>query len=242
MKRIQWKARAAQNLARHATLILASLTLIMALSATPRPAEAETKGNELVEESRFSLERLMTDPGMPEFHKSLSKARGVLIFPELIKGGFIVGAEGGSGVLLVRGADGTWSAPAFYTLAAGSIGLQIGAQLSEVVFTIMTDSAVEALLNNEMKLGADASVAMGPLGAGIEASTTTNVGADIYAYSRAVGLFGGGALEGAKIFSREKWNDEYYGAPAPARAVVIERKFFNPQADKLRTALPQGTN
>jgi SH3 domain-containing YSC84-like protein 1 len=231
MKRILWRARAA--------LVLAPFALALTLAAMPRPAGAEIKGNELVEESRFSLERLASDPYMPELQNYLSEARGVLIIPELIKGGFILGGEAGSGVLLVRGADGTWSAPAFYTLAAASIGLQFGAQVSEIIFTVMTDSAVEALLSSEFKLGADASVAMGPLGAGIKASTTTNVGFDIYAFSHTAGLFGGGALEGAKLFSRQEWNDEYYGASAPARSVVIERKFFNPQSDKLRSALPK---
>ncbi len=232
MKRTPWRARTG--------FALAPLALIFTLAAMSLPAAADIKGNELVEESRFSLERLSSDPNMPELQKYLSKARGVLIIPELIKGGFILGGEAGSGVLLVKGADGTWSAPAFYTLAAASIGLQIGAQVSEIIFTVMTDSAVEALLSSEFKLGADASVAMGPLGAGIKASMTTNVGFDIYAFSHASGLFGGGALEGAKLFSRQEWNDEYYGAAAPARSVVIERKFFNPQADKLRDALPRG--
>ncbi len=234
MKRIPWRARAA--------LALAPFALIVTLAAVSRPAEADTKGNELVEESRFSLERLASDPYMPELQRYLSKARGVLIIPELIKGGFILAGEAGSGVLLVRGADGTWSAPAFYTLASASIGLQLGAQVSEVIFTVMTDSAIEALLSSEVKLGVDASAAMGPIGAGIKASTTTNVGADIYAFSRAVGLFGGGSLEGTKLFSRREINDQYYGAIAPARSVVIERKFFNPQADKLRAALPQALN
>ncbi len=219
--------------------VLFAAGLATTLAAAPRPAGAETKSNELVQESEVSLERILGDPNTPGLKKYLGQARGVLIIPELIKGGFIVGAEGGSGVLLVRGADGSWSAPAFYTLAAGSIGLQLGAQISEVVFTLMTDGAVQALLDNEMKLGADASVAVGPIGAGVEASTTTNVGADILAFSRAVGLFGGGSLEGAKLINRQDLNDEYYGAVAPARDVVIERKFFNPQADKLRAVLAQ---
>ena len=193
--------------------------------------------NALVEEARLSLERLESMPHSEDFRRHLADARGVLIVPELVKGGFILGAEGGTGVLLVRGADGTWSAPAFYTFGAGSLGFQIGVQVAEVVFTVMTDGALEALLTDEFKLGADASVAMGPLGAGVEASSTTNLGADIYAFSRAVGLFGGGAIEGGKIISRQDWNDTYYGAPAPARAVLIERKFFNPQADKLRQSL-----
>ena len=208
-------------------------------SAVARGSEIMKKANALVEESRISLERIMSSPDSEDFQRYLNNARGVLIMPELIKGGFILGAEGGSGVLLVRGADGTWSAPAFYSLAAGSIGLQAGVQVSEVVFMVMTESAVESLLGSEFKLGADASVAVGPLGAGVEASSTTNIGADIYAFSRAVGLFGGGAFEGAKLFTRQDWNDEYYGAPATPRSVVIDRQFFNPQAEKLRDALPK---
>ncbi|MFQ5467013.1 MAG: lipid-binding SYLF domain-containing protein, partial [Kiloniellaceae bacterium] len=117
---------------------------------------AATSGEELVEESRFTLERLRAEKNMVEFQNFLERAKGVLIIPELVKGGLIFGAEGGSGVLLVRGADGSWSSPAFYTLAAGSFGLQIGAQVSEVVFTLMSEGAISAFMNDEFKLGADA--------------------------------------------------------------------------------------
>jgi lipid-binding SYLF domain-containing protein len=203
-----------------------------------RPAVAASAAEELVEESRFSIERILSDPGFAEVKDFVAKARGVLIIPELVKGGFIVGGEGGSGVLMVRGADGSWSPPAFYTLAAGSVGFQIGGQVSEVVFTLMNDGAVEAILTDEIKLGADAGVAVGPFGKGLEASTTTNFNADIYAFSRSVGLFGGGVLEGAKLINRQEWTDAYYGASAPPRAVVIERKFFNPHAEALRKAVP----
>ncbi len=216
----------------------AGLAAALLLPALVQPGAAASTAEELVEESRFSVERMLADPNLPQLKRYVEKARGVLVIPELVKGGFIVGAEGGSGVFIVRGADGTWSSPAFYTLAAGSIGLQIGGQVSEVVFTVMSESAVEALVKSEVKLGGDLSIAVGPLGKGLEASTTTNLNADIYAFSRAVGLFGGGALEGAKLISRRTLNDEYYGAPAPPRAVLIERTFFNPQADKLRRALP----
>ena len=229
-----------------AAALAPGLALSLALGlALPGPTFADepvtaAEINKLVEDARISLERLEGEAHGGDFKRRLSEARGVLIVPELIKGGFILGAEGGTGVLLVRGADGTWSAPAFYTLGAGSLGIQAGVQISEVVFTVMTEGALEALLSDELKLGADASVAVGPLGAGVEASSTTNLGADIYAFSRAVGLFGGGAIEGGKIIPRQDWNDTYYGAPAPARAVVIERKFFNPQADPLRQSLARG--
>ena len=222
---------------RRAGLAATAAGMVLGL-ALARPAAAASKTEELVEKSRFTVERLLTDPDRPEIRPVVEKARGVLIIPELIKGGLIIGAEGGSGVLLARGADGTWSSPAFYTLVAGSFGLQAGGQVAETIFALMNDGAVAAFMNDEFKLGADASVAVGPLGSGIEASTTTNLNADIYAFSRTAGLFGGGALEGAKIISRQDLNDEYYGAVATPRDVVLERKFFNRGADALRKALP----
>lgn len=216
-------------------LPIAAVAIVFAFA---QPVTAGATAEELIEESRITVENMMTDTQLPQARQMVEKARGVLIVPELIKGGFIIGAEGGTGVLLVRGSDGSWSSPAFYTLVAGSIGLQIGGQIAEVIFALMNDGAVEAFLGNEFKLGADLSIAVGPLGRGIEASTTTNLDKDIYAYSRVVGLFGGGSLEGAKIMTRQDLNDAYYGAVAPARDIVIERKFFNRGADALRKALP----
>lgn len=214
--------------------VLATALIISSL----RPANAATKPEELVEKARLTIEKLLIDPNLPALRDYVERSQGILIIPQLIKGGFLVGGEAGSGVLLVKGSDRTWSSPAFYTLAAGSFGLQIGGQVSEVVFTIMNDGAVNALLDNNFKLGADVSVAVGPLGKGVEVSTTTNLSDDIYAFSRSVGLFGGGALEGAAILNRKSWNEIYYAEGADPREIVIERKFFNPHADRLRISLP----
>ncbi len=218
--------------------IWAVLAAVMLAAGPARPAVAASAAEELVAESRFSIERMLVDDELPELKGYVTRARGLLIIPQLVKGGFILGAEAGSGVFMVRGGDGTWSAPAFYTLAAGSIGLQMGGQVSEVVFTVMNEGAVEALLGSEIKLGADLSVTVGPIGKGLEVSTTTNLGADVFAFSKNVGLFGGGALEGAKLFARKKLNQAYYGPGATPRAIVIERNFFNPQSEKLRQAAP----
>ena len=233
MKAVMSRWRAAQG----AVLAVALIGALL-VPASIKSALATSAAEELVEESRFSIERMLADPDLPKLREWIGKARGVLIIPELVKGGFIVGAEAGSGVFMVRGGDGTWSAPAFYTLAAGSIGLQIGGQVSEVVFTVMSEGAVEALLRSGVKLGVDLSVTLGPIGKGLEASTTTNLNADIFAFSKAVGAFGGGALEGAKLFTRKKLNEAYYGSGATPRGIVIERAFFNPQAEKLREAAP----
>jgi lipid-binding SYLF domain-containing protein len=216
------------------SILLPALAILLT-AATPAAAVSETQ--KLVDKSRLTVESLLEDPDFAELRPFVERARGVLIFPQLLKAGFIVGGEGGSGVFLVKGSDQTWSAPAFYTMAAGSIGLQIGGQVSEAVFTVMSDGAVEAILNSQFKLGADASVAIGPIGKGYEASTTTNLNLDIYAFSKVAGAFGGGALEGAAVLARESLNTEYYGTKVTPRDIVIDRKVFNPSADRLRGVL-----
>ncbi len=218
---------------------LAALVIASALFLTTlNPAGAATKPEELVEKATLTVEKLMVDPNLPELRRYMERAQAVLIIPQLIKGGLIIGGEGGSGVLLVKGSDGSWSSPAFYTLGAASFGLQIGGQLSEVVFTFMNDGAITAILDNQFKLGADASIAVGPIGKGVEASTTTNLSDDIYAFSKSVGLFGGGVLEGAAIVKRTSWNELYYAAGADPQKILVERMFFNPHADRLRSSLP----
>jgi lipid-binding SYLF domain-containing protein len=217
-----------------ATLAVAA-TFILAASRT---AAAANKPEELVEKAALTIEKLLVDPHMQELPHYVQQSQAVLIVPQMVKGGFILGGEGGSGVLLVKGGDGTWSAPAFYTLAAGSIGLQAGGQVSEVVFTIMNEAAVQAILDNNFKLGADASLAVGPIGKGVEASTTTNFKKDVYAFSRTVGLFGGGSFEGAAILKRGEWNESYYATGAAPQEIVLERRYFNAHADRLRGALP----
>ena len=217
-----------------AALMVASALIV----ASANPAGAATKPEELVEKAALTVEKLMVDPNLPELRRYMERAQGVLIIPQLVRGGLIIGGEGGSGVLMVKGSDGSWSSPAFYTLGGASFGLQIGGEMSEVVFTIMNDGAVSAILDTQFKLGADASVAVGPIGKGVEASTTTNLSDDIYAFSKSVGLFGGGVLEGAAIIKRTNWNELYYAAGADPQKILLERKFFNPHADRLRSSLP----
>jgi lipid-binding SYLF domain-containing protein len=228
------------SLARLALRLAAALTLPLLLAGflAGTPAKAETEAEALVTEARLTVDRLMADEDFFELPKFIRAAEGIYIVPQLVKGGFIVGAEGGTGVFLARGTDGSWSAPAFYTLGAGSIGLQIGGEVKEVVFVLMSDKAVDAMLSSEFKLGADASISVGPMGRGVEASRTTDLTSDIYAFSKSVGLFGGGALEGAKIFTRTSLNEQYYAAGATPKEIVIDRKYINTHADSLRQLLP----
>ena len=217
-----------------AALVVASALIL----STFNPAGAATEPEELVEKAALTVEKLKIDPNMPELQRYLEHAHGVLIIPQLINGGLIIGGKGGSGVLLVKGGDGSWSSPAFYTLGGASFGLQIGGEMSEVVFTIMNDGAIKAIIDNQFKLGADASVAVGPIGKGVGASTTSNFSDDIYAFSKSMGLFGGGVLEGAAIVKRTSWNELYYAAGADPQKILLDRMYFNPHADRLRASLP----
>ncbi len=210
---------------------------VLALGA-PAPAAASSAEQQLIDQARIAVEQVRADPNLPSFPALLSQAKAVLVVPELVKAGFIIGGEAGSGVLLVRGAEADdWSYPAFYTMAAGSIGFQIGAQVSKVMFLIMTDGGLEAVMSSNMTLGADASVAVGPVGAGIEAGTTFNAEADIYSFSLTKGLFGGLSFEGAVMVPDDEASEAYYGKSVTARSVVIHREVENPGADGLREAL-----
>ncbi len=228
---------AARALGARLLMPLVVAALILAFGAG-KSSWALTAPEEMVEKSRVTLMKLMDDPNVSELKGYMSEAKAVFIVPSLVKGAFIIGAEGGSGVLMVKGPDGTWSSPAFYTLAAASFGLQAGGSASEVIFTLMNWGAVDAIITSSAKLGGDLSIALGPVGKGVEASTTTNFDADVYAFSTAVGIFAGGALEGGAFIERTSWNDQYYDAFAPSRAIVIDRKFYNGHADSLRSLLP----
>jgi lipid-binding SYLF domain-containing protein len=190
----------------------------------------------LVDKARLTVDAFRADPNMGAMRDLVARAKGVLVVPQLLKAGFIIGGEGGSGVLLTRGEAG-WSAPAFYSMAAGSIGLQIGAQASEVVLIFMTERAIDAVLHNKIKLGADASATAGPVGIGIEAATTTNLRDDIYTYSRSKGLFAGASFEGAVLSAREKLNRAYYERSVSPEEIVLQRSVDHRGADALRAAL-----
>ena len=222
---------------RHGVLALA----LVGLTLTPIEALADTAADarDLVDKARQTIEDFTADPDMGWFRDNLPDAKAVMVVPVLIKGGFILGGSGGHGVVLWRdAASGRWSYPSFTFMGSITFGLQIGGEMSEVVFTIMNDGAITAILDHQFKLGADASVAVGPIGKGIEASTTTNLSDDIYAFSKSVGLFGGGVLEGAMIVKRTSWNELYYAAGADPQKILVERMFFNPHADRLRASLP----
>ena len=193
---------------------------------------------QLVEKSRMTFDAFIADNDMGPALRSLVKgAKGVLVYPQVLRGAFIVGASGGSGVFLAKDSKAdVWGGPAFYTIGQGSFGLQAGGDASEVVLVALTERGVAAMLANSAKLGANASVAAGPVGAGAEASTA-NISADIIAYSRAKGLYAGISLDGAVVATRDALNHAYYGKEVTPTDILIKRTVKNPQAAPLIDAV-----
>jgi len=187
----------------------------------------------LVEDATNTFNALIRDPAMGWVRSNLKKAKGIFIIPQSLKGGFMFGAEGGSGLVLTRDdKTGHWSYPAFYTMGSVSFGFQIGGQASEIILLVMTQKGMDALLSPSFKLGADVSIAAVPLGGGAAAQT-----ADILAFAKSKGAFGGISIQGAVITSRDKWNKAYYGRAARAGDILIRHAVRNSHADRLREAV-----
>lgn len=203
------------------------------------PAKAEiSEQQQLIDHAQLAVANLRSgsSPVRDPVNSYLARARGVLIFPDLLRAGFIFGASGGTGVLLERTATG-WSDPVFYYTGAGSFGLQIGAEGGSVLFVIMNDGALRKIVNGTgVNLGGDVSIALGPYGGGTQGATTTNLGADLVAFSAQQGVFGGAAVQGGTINPRQEWNAAYYG-PAATPPAILAGRFHNHGARRLIEAL-----
>jgi lipid-binding SYLF domain-containing protein len=161
----------------------------------------------------------------------------VIICPRIFRAGFLFGGQGGDCVLTARDGAGSWSSPAFYTIGSASFGLQIGVQDMSVMMMVLTDKGLNAVMDSQFKIGADASVAVAAIGAGIAGATTAAVGADIVSFARTRGLYAGISLEGSLLSSRSDFNQGYYGQPVSARQIVVAMQAHNPAADPLRATL-----
>jgi lipid-binding SYLF domain-containing protein len=165
----------------------------------------------------------------------LHAAEGVAIFPNMVKGGFILGVNYGRGVLLVRKADRTWSAPAIVTMGGGSLGFQAGVQAADIVLVFATPKSLQGILaGQKVTLGADASVALGPVGRQANAGTDARLGAEIYSYARSRGLFAGVSVGGADLSIDDNADAALYG-----RFGVTPADVFNGQQLQIRPEVQQ---
>ncbi len=219
-------------------LTLLAVGLLFA-SYTPATAADRNRPQGLVDRARVTFSEFMRDPNYTWVRENIGQAKGVLIFPQIIKGGFIWGGSGGTGVLLVRDEKtGNWGEPVFYTLGSVTFGLQIGGQAAEVVMLAMTQKAIDSLLSSSFKLGGEASVALGPVGAGAKASADIpNLTADFLTFAKAKGLYAGLNLEGAVVAVRDSLNNAYYDKPVRPIDIVVKHDVRNRMSAELREAL-----
>ncbi len=219
------------------TVLAGSAAALAAPFTAATPSWADAKRQSLVDQCLRSATKVLSGKDYPDALRNMGNAKAVLIIPELVQGGFIIGAAGGRGTLLARSAPGDWSYPAFYGMGSGSLGLQVGGKVSEIVFIILTDKGFRAILDSKFKFGAEAGVTMVAVGVGMEGASTAAGGADIVAYSNSSGIFAGASIEGSYLDADNDWNALYYGQGATTRAIVIDRRYTNPGAEPLRQFL-----
>jgi lipid-binding SYLF domain-containing protein len=218
----------ALRLAGALALSIAAAAIVAAQDPPPRPtAPAAVNRGEMSDEARRIqdsiqvLRDLTTSADNTIPHELLDRAEAIVVIPSLIKGGFIVGAKHGKGVISVRDRGSkTWSAPAFVNMTGGSIGWQIGLQSIDLVLLVMNRNGLDQLLEDKFTIGGSASIAAGPVGRSADAATNAQLNAGLLAYSRAQGLFAGATLEGAALAADKDANAAFYGRALGIRQIT----------------------
>ena len=188
------------------------------------PTRAQQEEAERLKEATLVLKELKDAPDVSVPKWVAEKTVAIAVFPSVKKAGLVVGGQFGRGVISARSAkSGTWSSPGFLTLTGGSLGLQIGGQAVDLVLVVVDQRGLEQLLKNQFKIGADASVAAGPVGRDAEASTDIQMRAKILSYSRTRGLFAGITLNGSTVKQDRDANERFYGRAYRSTELVIDR-------------------
>jgi lipid-binding SYLF domain-containing protein len=206
-----------------------ALTAVAVVAFQPA-AHAQAEQQKLVGEAETTFSNFVRDPDMKWFQQNVGRAKAVLIAPQVVKAGFIFGGSGGRAVLIARDPkSGKWVGPAFYALATASVGFQAGIAVSEAITLVMTDKGMNSLLSPSFKMGGDASVAAGPVGAG----ASSNVVADLISFSRSKGVYGGLNLDGTVVNTSDDWNEAFYGKKVQSTDILVRMSVHNKGADKL---------
>ncbi len=214
-----------------AAFFIVAITLVAGISVAGAADESEAQG--IVDKARVTFNNFMRDESYTWLHEHLKDAKGLLIFPQVLKAGFFLGGSGGTGVLVVRDREtGDWSEPAFYTAGSVTFGLQIGGEAAEVIMMVMSQKAIDSLYASSFKLGGDTSVALGPVGAGAKANITT----DFISFAKTKGIYAGLNLEGSVVDVRDSLNKAYYGKDV--RPVdIVKKEVSNKGSEELRETL-----
>lgn len=207
----------------------------------PAHAADRSEAQAIIDKAEGTVANFMRDEKYTWLHQQLKTARGVIIFPQIVKGGFFLGGSGGTGVLLVRDASNNWSRPAFYTLGSVTFGLQIGGEAAEVMMLVNSGKALNTLMTSSVKLGGDASIAAGPVGGGAKGSVgVPTVTADFISFARSKGLYAGLNLEGAVLAVRDSLNEAYYGNKL-SPSEIVSKGTGGSGANQLRSALKKAS-
>ena len=213
------------------------LMVVAAVAAmAPMKAALATDADEartIVDKARVTFENVVRTKDFDSLRAGMKTAKGVLIYPQVLKAGFFLGGSGGTGVLLVRGPNNDWSEPAFYTMGSVSFGLQFSGQAAEVVILINTQKGIDRLMTNSLKLGGDAGIAAGPVGLGQAA----NVTADFVSYAQAKGAFVGLSFEGSVLDVRESLNNAYFGKAVTPIDIIVKHAVSNKHSAALRSTV-----
>jgi lipid-binding SYLF domain-containing protein len=195
---------------------------------------AQNKEQSRLENCGVVMEEILNVPdNIPQ--ELLEKAECVIVIPSMIKVAVGIGGSYGRGAMVCRSGksfDGAWGAPAMYTLEGGSFGLQLGGEATDLVLLVMNTRGVNALLSSQVKLGGNASVAAGPKGRAVEASTDASMRAEILSYSRSRGLFAGVSLSGTSLRPDDDANAQVYGSKLTARRIVTGKALTVPESGR----------
>lgn len=204
-------------------------------------ADTEIKLDQKVTDATAVYHELLSTPDHAAPDALLKKCQCIAVIPHVIKGAFVYGARFGSGVMSCRNTGGVWSPPCFVDLTGGSVGLQIGAETSDLVLFFMSEHGARSLLtSSKVELGGQVSVAAGPFGRNGEASTDLKFDAEIYTYAKSKGLFAGLSIAGARLAADKKANAKYYGRPVSVTQLLFEQKApkVPEEGETFRKALP----
>ncbi len=215
---------------------LACAALLAGGCSSSIPTSEETHG--YVDEAQKTLADFMRDPQMTWLQSHVQEARAVMVSPRILQAGFVIGGSGGEMLVISRSQSGGWNGPAFYKMGSGSIGLQAGAQETQMVALVMNEKALHSLLSTSFKLGGDVSIAAGPIGAGAGRPVTS----DIVTFTRNKGLYGGINLDGTVITVDSGKNQAYYGRAATPVDILIEGRATNPHSAGLTRTASAGVN
>ena len=213
---------------RHARLpalarLLRSAAALLLLAAVSANAFAGTTEDERARNAVRVLNDIQAIPESAIPDKLLDEAHAIVVVPDSIKAGLVIGGRRGHGLLSIKRADGTWSNPSFVTLTGGSIGFQAGVQSADIVLVFRSDRGLDSIVNGKFTLGADAGVAAGPVGRNASTATDGQLKAEIWSWSRARGLFAGVALDGAVLAIDDAANESVYGQDTTPRMIFEDR-------------------